>query len=91
MMKIAIGNLQSPDLFTEVDSSAGECIVGGESIEASFDVSSSGKFTDSTAEARGSGSIFGLGDKVRGSLMANIRTSEDSSRILVGAFTASGQ
>ena len=75
-MKIAIGNLQSQDLLAEVDSSTGENIVGGDSIEASFRAFGS----SNNSQGQASGSVFGFGDNLFANIAAEVQAGEDFSK-----------
>ena len=75
-MKIAIGDLQSQDLLTEVDSSTGKSILGGDSINASFKFFASSNSSKSLVRGR----IFGVGDDLLANLTAEVQTGDRFSR-----------
>lgn len=74
-MKIAIGNLQN-QLFSEVDSSAGKNILGGNSIKANFEVSASANNSKGLIR----GFIFGSGDDLFADLTAELQTGKGFSK-----------
>ena len=75
-MKIDIDNLQNQDLLTEVNSSTGKSILGGDSIESSFKVVAS----SNNAEGGASGGFFGFGNDLFASLKVDVKTGEGFSR-----------
>ena len=75
-MKIAIGNLQSQDLLAEIDTSTGENIVGGDSIEASFRAFGS----SNNSQGQASGNVFGFGNNLLANITAEVQTGEGFSR-----------
>lgn len=75
-MRIAIDNLQSENLMSEIDTSAGEEIVGGGLIDASSNIFSFSNNSYAKAAAR----IFGSGSNVSGNIIANAETGKGFSR-----------
>ena len=75
-MKIAIGNIQNQDLFTEVDPSTGKSILGGGSIEASFELSASSNNSKGLVRTR----VFGFGDDLLAGFEVNLQTGQDFSK-----------
>lgn len=69
-MKIAIDTIRSPELSTDIDSSSGKSILGGSSINASFEIS--GLSDNSRGLVRGI--IFGSGDNLFANLTAEVQT-----------------
>jgi 4-diphosphocytidyl-2C-methyl-D-erythritol kinase len=74
-MKIVIDNLQSQDVLSQIDPAAGKNIMGGDSLNASVDISAYSDNATSQAGARVSGS----GSNLFATFTVNAQTGKDYS------------
>ncbi len=84
-MKITIDNLQNQNLLSEVDSSRGNRVVGGDSIDASVDIFA----TSGNSSARGAAKVVGFGSNLFGNVAVTGETGNGFSRSSSFAFIRS--